>query len=62
LAISNVNAQILRLKRKREERKRWHMWPDYKRYSKKEDWYVLYGKRHRNIVRRRVCPPKAHSC
>jgi len=49
------------LKEEGEERKRQHMWPDHKRYSKRGSWYILHGKRYRSIVTSRVYLQKIHS-
>jgi len=50
LGISNRNAQILKLKRRREEKKRQHIWLDHKRHNKREDQCIPYRKRHRSTV------------
>jgi len=49
------------LKKRREKRKRQYMWPDYKRYSRREDQYVLHGKRHRSTVKSKIHLQKVYS-
>ena len=42
----------------KKKRKKQYMQPDHKRHSKKEDQYVLYRKRCRNIVGEEYAPQR----
>ena len=44
----------------KKEKRRWCVWSNYKRHSKKEDWHTLYGKRHKSIIRSRICLQKIY--
>jgi len=50
LGISNRSAQILKLRRRGREIRKWYMWLAYKRHSKRRGQCTSYGERHRNIV------------
>jgi len=38
-----------------------HVWPDYKRHSKRGGKCVLHGKRYRSTITSGVCLQKVHS-
>jgi len=50
----------LKLKRRGEERKKQHMWPGYKRHSKRGGQHVLHRKRYRSTVTSGVYLQKVH--
>ena len=47
--------QILKLKGRERKKKKWHVWPDHKKHSKKGSRCIPIGKRHRNTVEQRMC-------
>jgi len=49
------NVPLERKKRKDEGKRGWHMWQDYKRYSKRSKGraqHVSYDEKHRSTVKR----------
>jgi len=50
LGISNKSTQILKLRRREREMRKWHMQLAHKRYSKGKGQHTPYKERYKNIA------------